>query len=283
MNHERAVASARHALAVSAVISFTLAMSGCNAGPTDDPEPEVSLGVSTHAITYNGHDYLFVTTPKSWNAAWSHCQSAGYELVSVSDSNEESWLHSQQLNKAPYETKWWIGLYDGGIEGSWYWTDGTPVGYLNWFPGQPDNKYSDEDCAVDGWGQQWNDWACGNAANFICEKSSVSSSYTSSFTYHKINTANATTNTEQRSLYAYAGQVVTVGTCGIFGGSVSFGDTWLRIRNTTGSEIASNDDSCGGVGSNISFVAATTGNYTIHAGCYSNGECAGTVAYKVGP
>jgi hypothetical protein len=274
----------RCALAVTLISSLSLGMSGCNADPLEAPaETDMELGVSTQAITYNGHDYLLVTTATNWGQARSYCQSAGYELVSVNDATEENFLHSEQLKKAPYDTKWWIGLYDSGIEGSWFWTDNSPFGYANWWPGQPDAKYSNEDCTVDGWGSQWNDWGCENAAYFICERSSVSDSYTGAFYYSASNTSNATTNTSQWSIFAYAGQVVTVGTCGLAGAAVFSGNTWLRMRNTVGVEFASNNDSCSSVASNISFVAPTTGHYTIHAGCYSTGGCSGAVAYKVGP
>jgi hypothetical protein len=48
-------------------------------------------------------------------------------------------------------------------------------------------------------------------------------------------------------------------------------------------EVASNDDNCGGNGSLVSYKATATGYYTIHAGCFSSGSCSGTVAVKVKP
>jgi hypothetical protein len=283
MSNESAIWSFRsracRALMVMAVAAWALPSGGCDM----DPEPDPTLSVHSSAISYNGHDYLFVTSPKDWYSASYYCESIGYELVSVNDSYEESWLHQEQIAKAPYDTKWWIGGNDIPYEGTWAWNDGSPFTFVNWWPGQPDAKYSNEDCIVDGWGQQWNDWACGNQAYFICEQPNVSSRNLNSFTYETGATSNATTNTYQYSIYASAGQVVTAGTCGIFGGSVVYGDTWLRVKNPTGGEIASNDDSCHGTASNISFVAAATGNYTIHGGCYSNNSCKGTVAFIVGP
>ena len=69
----------------------------------------------------------------------------------------------------------WIGLNDIEDEGSFQWTDGSPVNYTNWAPGQPDNL-NDSDCVFllpDG---TWDDGQCewrasGNtpAKAYVCE------------------------------------------------------------------------------------------------------------------
>ena len=59
------------------------------------------------------------------------------------------------------------------------------------------------------------------------------------------------------------------------------GDTYLRLKGPSGSDVASNDDSCGGVGSKLTFTATTAGTYQIRAGCYSSTSCSGTVAWTV--
>lgn len=100
------------------------------------------------------------------------------------------------------------------------------------------------------------------------------------FTYSASNTNNAQQNTINRSVTLNAGQKITVGTCGLTGATFT-GDTYLRLANSAGTFVASNDDSCGGLGSNLSFTAATAGTYTIRAGCYSSGSCGGTVGYTI--
>jgi len=100
------------------------------------------------------------------------------------------------------------------------------------------------------------------------------------YTFSASNTNSAQQNTVNRSITANAGQTITVGTCGMTGATFS-GDTYLRLYGTTNAQVASNDDSCSGVGSKLTFTATTTGTYQIRAGCYSSTSCSGTVAWTV--
>jgi hypothetical protein len=83
-----------------------------------------------------------------------------------------------------------------------------------------------------------------------------------------------------RTIALTAGQTLTIGTCGVTGASFT-GDTYLRLRNGSGTQVATNDDACSGLGSRIVHTAATSGNYEIRAGCYSSTSCGGTVAWTI--
>ncbi|HEX8702354.1 MAG TPA: hypothetical protein VF815_26205, partial [Myxococcaceae bacterium] len=100
-----------------------------------------------------------------------------------------------------------------------------------------------------------------------------------SFSYSATNTASATQNTTNRSVVLNAGQTLQVGTCTVPGASGT-GDTYLRLYGVNGSQVTSNDDSCGTL-SFLSYKATQGGTYEIRAGCYSTGSCSGTVAYTV--
>jgi hypothetical protein len=104
------------------------------------------------------------------------------------------------------------------------------------------------------------------------------------FAYDATNTNNAQQNTVNKLIALNEGDKLTIGTCGVNGAVVS-GDTYLRIRNPSGTEVASNDDSCGGRGSNIVYTvpAGAGGSYEVRAGCYSSGTCGGTVAWEIVP
>ncbi len=243
------------------------------------------LGVTSQEITYSGHDYLFVTTPKTWHEAQSYCANydrvngGGYHLVTIDDSAEESFLNTIEIRRGL--SRWWIGYSDQGVEGSWIWSHGYST-HANWAPNQPDNR-GEQDCAVDRFDgvDGWDDQPCGWGNVFICERESISSGNRGYVDYSAWNTNNATVGATQYSVYLFAGQLFSMGTCGVPGAS-GVGDTWLRLKNPSGGEIASNDDSGGACGllSNISIVAPTTGTYTIHAGCFSNNSCSGRVAFN---
>jgi V8-like Glu-specific endopeptidase len=100
------------------------------------------------------------------------------------------------------------------------------------------------------------------------------------YSYSASNTNSAQQNTVNQSVTVNAGQTLTLGTCGVTGGSFT-GDTYLRLFGPAATQVAANDDACGGVGSNLSYTATTTGTYQIRGGCYSSGSCTGTVAWTV--
>lgn len=94
------------------------------------------------------------------------------------------------------------------------------------------------------------------------------------------NTASATRSTINGTVTLAAGQKLTVGTCGITGAAFT-GDTFVRLRGPSGTEVAYNDDACGGTGSQVTYTATVAGTYEVRAGCYQNGTCGGTVAWTI--
>jgi V8-like Glu-specific endopeptidase len=103
-----------------------------------------------------------------------------------------------------------------------------------------------------------------------------------SLPYTATNTNSAQQNTTNKVVALTAGQKITLGTCGVTGATVD-GDSYLRLFGPNGAEVAGNDDSCGGRGSNIVYTVPTggAGNYEIRAGCYSSNSCGGTVAWEI--
>jgi len=100
--------------------------------------------------------------------------------------------------------------------------------------------------------------------------------------YSAVNTNSATQNTANFNISLEVGQTITLGTCGVPGGSGS-GDTFLRLFDASNLNVASGDDappSCGLL-SNLSFTAPQAGVFQLRAGCFSNTACNGTVAYTL--
>jgi hypothetical protein len=101
-------------------------------------------------------------------------------------------------------------------------------------------------------------------------------------TYNASNTSSASVNTVNQTIFLMPGQLLTLGTCGVTGASFT-GDTYLRLYNPSSTQVVSNDDACGGVGSSFTYTvpAGAGGNYQLRAGCYSSGSCSGTVAWTI--
>jgi hypothetical protein len=138
------------------------------------------------------------------------------------------------------------------------------------------NYTTDEKCAIR---QSWIDvgLTCGDAA--LCGGTPPPPPG-NSYAYSATNTNSAQQNTQNRTVALTAGQQITLGTCGVTGSAFT-GDTWLRLYGPSATQVASNDDACGGRGSQIVFTASTAGNYEIRGGCYSSGSCTGTVAWTI--
>jgi microsomal dipeptidase-like Zn-dependent dipeptidase len=110
---------------------------------------------------------------------------------------------------------------------------------------------------------------------FLCPSGPVNGT----FSYSASNTNSAQQNTPTKNVLLSAGQTIQLGTCTVSGSSGS-GDTYLRLYGPAGTQVASNDDSCG-VLSYLSYTASQAGTYQIRAGCYSGNSCGGTVGYTI--
>ena len=101
-------------------------------------------------------------------------------------------------------------------------------------------------------------------------------------TYNATNTSSAQQNTRNITTATLKqGDTLIAGTCGVERASFT-GDTYLRLY-AGGSQVAFNDDSCGGVGSRISYTATADTAFELRAGCFSSGTCSATMAYVIVP
>lgn len=127
----------------------------------------------------DGHPYILCPDAVDHQTAQAACASAGFRLVTVDSAEEQDWIWSTSDSMFVEGAKdVWIGLDDRDEEGTYVWSDGTPLGdYANWAEDQPDNGASgegdvEEDCTemntyFEG---KWNDLDCGTAyLGFVCE------------------------------------------------------------------------------------------------------------------
>ncbi len=164
---------------LSALSLVAALAAGCGVDSAESvAELEPELTSRTQSLSYNGSDYMFVTSPRTWADARSYCQQQGYDLVTINDSGEEAFLETEERTRGLYN--WWIGLNDQSVEGQWSWAHSSST-YTNWYPHQPDNHLGREHCALDRFrtsdgtivSELWNDDTCDLATAFICERASA--------------------------------------------------------------------------------------------------------------
>jgi len=117
--------------------------------------------------------FELVNVAADWRTANSTCFERGGHLarpLSASDTQ----VIEDMLNSHPVSRDYWIDANDMNTEGQWRWTDGTPVGYVNWRPGRPiiSPRHFSRDCAElhRNFKWQWNDKDCVDRKNyFMCQ------------------------------------------------------------------------------------------------------------------
>jgi len=99
-----------------------------------------------------GSKYFCSLSPSTWSDANNHAQSLGGHLAIIEDAQENAYLANILTIQSAF-----IGCSDGVVEGDFIWTDGTPLTYTNWYPGQPNNYQNYQDYCEMLSNGQWND------------------------------------------------------------------------------------------------------------------------------
>lgn len=113
---------------------------------------------------YQGSNYYCSQQPALWPVAKQMCTNNGGFLADVNSAGENEFLASQLSIQSA-----WIGLTDVNSEGNFTWCNGQPVGYTNWYPGQPNNFNGYQDyCEMLSTGE-WNDQNNNYSLEYIME------------------------------------------------------------------------------------------------------------------
>ncbi|KAM5158316.1 macrophage mannose receptor 1-like [Mantella aurantiaca] len=117
--------------------------------PTEPPQkpgkcPESS---SISWIPFRGHCYfLEAELEYEWGEATTKCLQNGGNLVSIEDQHEADFLFGHLVLLSDKAHHFWIGAYRN-VEGKWLWIDNTPMDYVNWGDGEPEER-SNNDCVM---------------------------------------------------------------------------------------------------------------------------------------
>ncbi len=110
-------------------------------------------------------DFCFVG--KDYSAAEASCKAKGGTMLSIHSQAVQDWASTTAFGIN--DAEWWIGLDDLDVEGTFTWSDGTPLDFTAWNDGEPNNA-GEEDCAnLPPWtGGRWNDLPCDHVQPYIC-------------------------------------------------------------------------------------------------------------------
>lgn len=117
----------------------------------------------------DGNAYWFCDNLQNWHGARAQCLEYGGDLASVLHLSEHSFV-VEKINQHVTAGDWFFGLNDLITEGTFDWSDGNPVSYVNWAPTEP-NNLDDENCGeldeIEGY--RWNDEDCENIQAYVCK------------------------------------------------------------------------------------------------------------------
>ncbi|XP_026880090.2 macrophage mannose receptor 1-like [Electrophorus electricus] len=132
------------------------------------PPPTTSPCPSGYISWYRSC-YKLVSEARTWEEAQSECLKEGSNLASVDMSYEQAFI-SGAVQQASRDT--WIGLRRTD-DGTYKWSDGWPVFYTHWGPGEP-THHKGEGC-VSMHGRSffiqgtWNDTDCTARKPYLCK------------------------------------------------------------------------------------------------------------------
>ncbi|XP_065132571.1 macrophage mannose receptor 1b [Paramisgurnus dabryanus] len=125
-------------------------------------------------IPYSGHCYLLHRNKKTWLEARDTCQQERGDLLSILNTEEQSFVITQLGYRKTDEL--WIGFNDRKTQMLFEWSDQSSVAFVPWEVGEPShNALHKEDCVLmRGEEGKWADEICEHKRGFICKKKTSS-------------------------------------------------------------------------------------------------------------
>jgi len=111
---------------------------------------------------------MLLDKTRTWMEAKARCKQDGGELASI--RNDREWQFVKGILTSSGVNYVWLGASDIATEDTWVWTDGSPVTYTDWRPGQPGTSTSYNCLGVyRGHNWQWYDGTCTDTDYAMCK------------------------------------------------------------------------------------------------------------------
>ncbi|XP_042353142.1 macrophage mannose receptor 1-like isoform X2 [Plectropomus leopardus] len=141
------------------------------AGVTPNPPPNKTMTdyniTSDGWLVWRGNQYYINRNSMAIEDARHYCQKRHGDLVSIT-SNDENVFIWKQVSRS--YGSYYLGL-SVDLDGSFWWTDGSPVGLQKWDENQPNSDAFDENCVYMSYYMGfWRTCNCGQEHQFICKR-----------------------------------------------------------------------------------------------------------------
>ena len=110
-----------------------------------------------------GHRYRLLPQTGNWQTQRDRCATDGTYMVVPDDAGELAAMVTIA------GTKFWVGVTDTAVEGTFKTVLGVNATFLPWAPTQPDNKSPGEDCVAASTTNLYSDERCSLSMRTICE------------------------------------------------------------------------------------------------------------------
>ncbi|XP_014831467.1 PREDICTED: galactose-specific lectin nattectin-like [Poecilia mexicana] len=119
-----------------------------------------------------GRCFRYVARPMTWANAEKNCLSMGANLASVRNAYEYRRIQALIRAASRNSREAWLGGSDAQQEKTWLWSDGSPMRYTNWCPGEPNNGGGSQHCLQMNYsgGKCWDDLWCNHSRPSVCAK-----------------------------------------------------------------------------------------------------------------
>lgn len=111
---------------------------------------------------------ILIREEKTWEEALYYCREKHYDLISITNHQEQAWLQEQAKDASTAFV--WLGLRYTCTLGFWFWVTDEVIGYNNW-----DSNSTVDVCDMSGametaGEQKWVSKPDDNKFNFFCSK-----------------------------------------------------------------------------------------------------------------